>query len=100
MPDLKRMIVATPRSSAIESIGYNPITQELFILFNKNGRYPEYVFGGVASEVASEFMIAGSKGSYYNENIKGNKRLSVGKPLGSFRLGALGRRVRNVFRFK
>lgn len=86
-------------STAIERLGYNPLTQELFVLFNKNGRYPEYVFGGVDSELASAFMLARSPGSFYHRHIKENSRYTVNKPLGSFRLGALGRRVRNVFSF-
>lgn len=94
----KRMIHTRVRnSSAIERIGYNPLTQELFILFNKNGRYPEYIFGGVESDLAGRFLMARSKGTFYHTNIKRNKSFTVSKPLGSFRLGAIGRRIRNVF---
>lgn len=87
----------TPESSAIERIGYNSLTQELFILFNKNGQWPEYVFGGVDSAMAKEFMNARSKGSYYNRRIKGRSAFSVTRAFGSFRLGAVRRRIRNVF---
>lgn len=86
-------------SSAIERLGYNPLTQELHVLFKKNGRYPEYIFGGVDPTIAGQFMTARSPGTFYHNNIKQNSRYTVNKPFGSFRLGALGRRVRNVFRF-
>jgi hypothetical protein len=100
MAENKRMIVRQIRnSSAISRIGYNPLTQQLNILFNKGGRYPEYVFGGVEADLATRFMLSRSHGSFYHSNIKDNKAFRVGKPLGSFKLGAFGRRVRNVFRF-
>ena len=98
MANSKRMIHRKPtNSSAIERIGYNPLTQELFILFKKNGRYPEYIFGGVQPDMATRFMTARSPGTFYHNNIKQNDSFTVNKPLGSFRLGAIGRRIRNVF---
>jgi hypothetical protein len=94
----KRMIhTKTPGSTAIERIGYNHLTNELFILFKKKGKYPEYVFGGVQEQTAARFMGARSKGGFYHDHIKANKSFTVSKPLGSFRLGAISRRIRNVF---
>jgi hypothetical protein len=101
MEDNKRMIVRrTPGSTAIDKIGWNPLTQQLNILFAKNGRYPEYVFGGISKDLAQSFMMARSVGAFYHDNIKKNSNYTVNKPFGSFRLGALGRRARNVFRFR
>lgn len=96
--DKKRMLHRQVRSSAIERIGWNPLTQELSILFNKNGRYPEYIFGGVPEELAFAFMTAPSHGKFYHRYIRNTPGFIVSKPLGSFRLGALGRRVTNIFR--
>lgn len=96
----RMVMINTPESSAIAKIGYNPLTQELFIKFKKTKSYPLYVFGGIREQTAVDFMRAGSKGDYYHTNIKDNKSFSVGKPLGSFRLGAIGRRVRNLFNRK
>jgi hypothetical protein len=89
----------TPGSSAIERIGYNPLTQEMYILFNKGGRYPEYIFGGVPSDQVEDFMNSGSPGSYYNQNFRQNRKFTVKRAFGSYRLGAIRRRVANVFRF-
>ena len=98
VPGFRMIHRQTPHSSAIERIGYNPLTNELHILFNKGGVYPEYIFGGVNPALAEDFMLARSPGTYYHRRIRGNKRFTVNKAFGSFRLGALGRRVANVFR--
>ena len=89
----------TPGSSAIERIGYNPLTQDLYILFKKDGRYPEYVFGGIVSQRAEDFMTAPSPGTYYHQNIRGNKLGAGRRALGSFRLGAIRRNRPNAFGF-
>jgi len=84
-------------STAIRNIGYNVFTNELIIEFNKRKAYPEYVFGGIPKEVASAMMRSRSKGKFYHANIKDNKSFTVKKNLGSFKLGAIVRRVRNFF---
>ncbi len=94
------VMVNTPESTAITKIGYNPLTNELFIRFRKAKPYPLYVWGGIAEEMAIDFMRSRSKGEYYHRNIKDNSKFAVGKPLGSYRLGAVGRRVRNLFNRK
>lgn len=88
-PDFRLIHRQTPGSSAIERIGYNPLTQDLYILFNKNGRYPEYIFGGILPTRAAEFMRAPSPGTYYHRNIRGNKPGAGRRALGQFRLGAI-----------
>ena len=90
----------TGGSSAIEKIGYNSLSEELHILFRKNGRYPEYIFGGIDKKTAQNFMLARSPGSFYNNRIKGNKSFKVNRAFGSFTLGAIGRRARNFFNRK
>lgn len=95
----QRMVhTRTPDSSAIEQIGYNQLTHEMSILFRKDATYPEYVFGGVTEKLAAEFLLAKSKGGFYADHFKGNRSFKVSKALGSFRLGAVGRRIRNVVR--
>lgn len=97
-PEFRLIHRQTPGSSAIERIGYNPLTQEMYILFNKGGRYPEYIFGGVPSGQVEDFMNSGSPGSYYNHHFRNNKRFTIKKAIGSYRLGAIRRRVANIFR--
>lgn len=98
LPSTKLLYRDTPGSSAIERVGWNPITQELHILFNKNGRYPEYIWGGVPKDIAAQFLLAGSKGKFYHARIKGRKQYKVKRAFGSYRLGAVGRRIGNIFR--
>jgi hypothetical protein len=96
-PGAERMVHrATPESSAIERIGYNFLTRELFILFRKNGKYPEYVYGGVPPDLATSFLLARSKGKFFHARIDNNRNFTVGAPLGSFRLGSLGRRITSI----
>jgi len=84
-------------SEAIRRIGYNTITQELHIEFNKRKQYPEYVWGGIPKELSLDFLTARSKGKFYHARIKDKTAFRVGKPLGSYKLGAIGRRIRNIF---
>ena len=54
-------------SSNIASVGYEAETMTLEIEFN-NGRV--YQYQGVPQEVYEALIQAGSKGSYFNANIK------------------------------
>ena len=56
-------------SSNLRSIGYEPETATLEVEFN-NGSV--YQYHGVSKEIFDSFMQAGSKGSYFNANIKNN----------------------------
>jgi hypothetical protein len=59
--------MALVRSSAIESVGYDPATRRMRIRFT-GGR--EYDFCGVPEAVFRGLMSAASKGTYYNDRIK------------------------------
>ena len=87
----------TTGSSAIRKVGYNTLTDELHIEFEKRKKYPEYIWGGVPEDLVTNFLRAGSKGSFYHAHIKGKSSFKVKKAIGSYRLGAIGRRIRNVF---
>ena len=58
-------------SSNIAEIGYDEASQTLEVLF-LNERVYQYF--DVPSQVAREFMDAGSHGQYLNQNIKGTFR--------------------------
>lgn len=55
------------RSSAVEAVGYDPLSRRLRIRFT-GGR--EYDFCGVPESVYRGFIEAPSKGTYYNDYIK------------------------------
>jgi len=57
------------QSSAIESVGYDPATQQLYITFT-SGSHP-YTFCAVPPAVHSALMAAPSKGRFYNAHIRG-----------------------------
>jgi hypothetical protein len=56
-------------SSAISSIGYDEDTKVLEVTFRSGS---SYTFGGVPKSVFDDFVGAGSKGAYFNANIKDN----------------------------
>ncbi len=55
-------------SSNVEAIGYDSEARELHVYFVKSGNY---VYLDVEEWVFNEFLQAGSKGQYLNQNIKG-----------------------------
>ena len=55
-------------SSNVEAIGYDPETRELHVQFINSGNY---AYLDVEEWVFNEFLQAGSKGEYLNQNIKG-----------------------------
>lgn len=59
-------------STAIREAWYQPITNTLWINFNKVKSYPKYRFDDVPGDVMAGFANARSKGAYYHQNIKGN----------------------------
>lgn len=58
-------------SEAIELIGYNAFSEELHVRFKgKTPPYPEYVWENVPSDLAQDFLQAGSKGKFYHYHGK------------------------------
>ena len=55
-------------SSALSAIGYDPQTRRMKITFAQGHTYD---FCRVPQQVFDALMRAPSKGTYYNENIKG-----------------------------
>lgn len=58
-------------SSNLCSIGYDSETSTLEVEFNKGSVYQ---YHGVPQDVFDSLMQAGSKGSYFNSNIKNSYR--------------------------
>lgn len=54
-------------SSNLVSVGYDSDTATLEIEFGKSGIYQYF---GVPANVHEELMMAGSKGTYFDQNIK------------------------------
>ena len=54
-------------SSAIEAVGYDPVTRRMKIQFTGGNTYD---FCGVPEHIFSGLMSAFSKGTYYNDHIK------------------------------
>lgn len=85
----------TPNSSAIARVGYDVLTSELRIVFKNKPQYPEYIWGGVTSEMAASFLSSPSKGEFYHAYLKNQKAFRLKRRLGSYRLAAIGRRIVN-----
>ena len=60
------------KSSAIDEVGYNPLTKQMKIKFSKINII--YEFCNVPETIYLEFMQSNSKGIYYHDNIKDNYR--------------------------
>jgi len=60
------------KSSNIEAVGYDPVTQQLDVTFKGNPK--AYHYYNVPESKHRELMAADSKGSYFSRNIKGNKQ--------------------------
>ena len=56
-------------STSIEAIGYDRRTRELYVRFLESGH--TYVYRGVEDGVFEKFLSVGSKGNYFNREIKG-----------------------------
>ncbi len=56
------------QSSSIEAVGYDEATLKLYVKFLESGE--TYVYDGVRREVFVEFMLAESKGHYFNSQIR------------------------------
>lgn len=54
-------------SSAIEAVGYEPATRELFIRYVETATY---VYRNVGPEVFDKLISAPSKGAFVNEHVK------------------------------
>ena len=85
-------------STAIARIGYSVALQEMRCVFFNREEYGEYIFGGMPEEMVIGWLTARSKGGFYHDYIRNNKRYTVSRQLGSYKLGALGRRVGNAGR--
>lgn len=55
-------------SSNLKSVGYDPFSAFLEIEFHNGG---VYLYSGVPERVYDQFMAASSKGTYFNDYIKG-----------------------------
>jgi hypothetical protein len=77
MPERKRREsdmeewIDTPESSTIARVGYDPDTMVLVVEFQKTGVYHYY---DVPQAVFDAMRIAGSKGQYLAQNVKGTYR--------------------------
>lgn len=56
------------KSSNIDSVGYDPATQELHVLFTGGSRYR---YSGVPPDAHEAFMGSASKGGHFAANIRG-----------------------------
>jgi hypothetical protein len=56
------------QSANVESVGYDPETQELHVQYTSGGLYK---YEGVPEETFNELMTSGSVGSYLHANVKG-----------------------------
>jgi hypothetical protein len=64
--------VSVPRmypvdSSCVAKIGYDPVAEEAYVEFHDSGLY---AYRDVPSRVYEKFADAGSKGTFFNEEIK------------------------------
>ena len=57
-------------SSLIQQIGYNPLNEQLSVVL-RNTPETTYTFRGVSRATANGLIEAGSKGQYFNRNIRG-----------------------------
>tara|TARA_Y100000034_G_C6831033_1_gene375101 strand:+ start:87 stop:308 length:222 start_codon:yes stop_codon:yes gene_type:complete len=64
------MTTQTVNSKLIQTIGYNPLTEQLSVTMQKNPN-TTYVYRGVSRKTASEFSDSSSKGQFFNRNIRG-----------------------------
>lgn len=55
------------QSSDLATVGYDPVTSTLEVEFVKGGVYQYF---GVSADVHDGLMAAGSKGSFFQQNIK------------------------------
>lgn len=56
-------------SSCITSIDYDDTKQEMTVVFVKGG---SHVYSGVPKSVYDGFLVAPSKGKYFNQNVRPN----------------------------
>ena len=54
-------------SSNIEAIGFDPALDELYVRFLKGGTY---IYSNVSQYQFDEFVNAGSKGQWLDQNVK------------------------------
>lgn len=73
------MILETVRSTAIHAIGYDVASRELEVIFTGGGIYR---FFNVPGEVYARFIRSESKGSFFQDHIRGRFKHSR---LGRFR---------------
>lgn len=56
-------------SSTFSEVGYNPMTEELTVVFRENGE--TYIYEGVPTTEYDALIGADSLGAYYHDNIRG-----------------------------
>lgn len=54
-------------SSCVARVGYDPNSEEAYVEFHGSGLY---AYRGVSPRIYEEFLAAGSKGTFVNEEIK------------------------------
>jgi|GEM_PF-595540 len=81
------MLLKTVQSSAIHAIGYDVESRELEVIFTGGGIYR---FSNVPAEVYARFLRSQSKGSFFQDHIRGRFRHT--------RLGRFRRRTRAIRR--
>ncbi len=57
------------RSSNLKSVGYDPDTNTLEIMFKKGGKKP-YIYSNVTQEQYDKLMNARSKGQYFSQHFR------------------------------
>ena len=64
------MTMQKTNSSLIQSIGYNPLTEQLSVVL-RNQPSTVWNYNGVSRSTADQFASASSKGQFFNRNIRG-----------------------------
>jgi hypothetical protein len=57
-------------STLIQKVGYNPLNEQLSIVF-KASPQTTYNYSGVSRSTANQLIEADSKGQFFNSNIRG-----------------------------
>ena len=62
MPEMVQVV-----STSIDAVGFDPVSAELWVRFVTG---TTYVYSGVPEPVFDEFLLAESKGRYFNGEIR------------------------------
>lgn len=67
-------LIIDVQSTFLKRIGYQPLSQELLIVFTPEERF---VYPNITQKVYEDFLSAVSKEDYYNEFLKGHTRVKL-----------------------